>query len=93
MVAAAAGAVWWSYHYSEARRHWNQAQLALKDENPELAREHLAQCLRCWWNDRGDVRFLAAKAARRAGLLDEAEEHLSACENLPAGSVSRESLR
>jgi tetratricopeptide (TPR) repeat protein len=79
IVAAAGVVVAWSYHYSEARRHWQQARIALDQHDPEAARKHLAHCLRRWDAD-FDVRFAAAQAARLARQLDEAEEHLTVCE-------------
>lgn len=78
-VAAAALAAWWSYRYSEARAHFRAAQSAMQKDDLEAARHEIAHCLP-WWNDRFEVRILAAQAARRAGYLDEAEEHLSFCE-------------
>jgi predicted Zn-dependent protease len=79
IVAAASSAVVWSYHYSEARHHWQQARIAFDQHDPEAARQHLAHCLRRWGAD-FDVRFAAAQAARLSRRLDDAEEHLTVCE-------------
>jgi tetratricopeptide (TPR) repeat protein len=66
--------LWAEYHYRAAQRALTRHDLA-------QARAHLALCLRVWPNS-ADVHFLAARAARRAGAYDEAEQHLRAYERL-----------
>jgi tetratricopeptide (TPR) repeat protein len=87
-LLAAGGAV--AGKYLRANSHLRAARQALEGNDIPAAREHLAECLKVW-PARADVRFLAARAARRAGALDEAEQHLIACENSPA--VSADDLR
>jgi tetratricopeptide (TPR) repeat protein len=53
----------------------------------EQARAHLQACL-CVWPKDARVHLLAARAARRMGVLDEAEEHLTACQ--ASGGVTDE---
>jgi tetratricopeptide (TPR) repeat protein len=54
------------------------AEAALAQCDFDQAREHVAGCLRLRPRDAG-LHLLAAQAARRAGLLDEAKQHLDAC--------------
>jgi tetratricopeptide (TPR) repeat protein len=61
--------------------HWHAAQVALERYQVDEARSHLASCLRAW-PDSPRVRLLAARAARLAGAFEEAEQQLSACEDL-----------
>jgi tetratricopeptide (TPR) repeat protein len=68
-----AGSQFWAvYHFRAARK-------ALDHYHPLEAGEHLQACLRIWPND-PDVLFLAARAARCAGLFDDAEEFLNRCQ-------------
>lgn len=55
--------------------HARAADRAIERWDFDEARAHLAVCLEVW-PDSGPTRFLAARTARRAGRLDEAEEHL-----------------
>jgi tetratricopeptide (TPR) repeat protein len=80
VLAAAAGAA----GFVGARRHlahqqWQEAQAALEGGDVEQARVFLGECLRVWPADT-DVRLLAARAARQAEAYEEAEGHLTACE-------------
>ncbi len=76
LLAAAgawAGACWWTSTHLQAARE------ALARQRPELARRHLKRCLQVWPGS-VEVRLLAAQAARRLDLDEEAEWHLTACE-------------
>jgi len=64
--------LWAGYHFRAARK-------ALDRYHTLEAGEHLQNCLRVWPND-PDVLFLAARAARRAGRYDDAEEFLNRCQ-------------
>ena len=55
--------------------HARAAQKAIDRWEFDEASQHLAVCLTVW-KDSASTRFLAARTARRAGHLDEAEEHL-----------------
>ena len=90
LIAGAAVLCVWSYFHSQASFHWQAAERALELQDAEAACDHLEHCL-LWWNGRYDVRFQAARAARLAGRLDQAEEHLTYCERL-AGSAPEERL-
>jgi tetratricopeptide (TPR) repeat protein len=78
----AAAAAWWSLRQAQARHHWNEAERALDRQDPQSARVHLGHCL-SWWRRRLDVHLLAARAARLADQYEEAEEHLTFCEQFP----------
>jgi tetratricopeptide (TPR) repeat protein len=59
--------------------HFRAAQRALERRDFSAARAHLTSCLTVW--PRGArSHFLAARAAWRSGLHDEAEEHLAVCQ-------------
>jgi predicted Zn-dependent protease len=61
--------------HARAWYHLRQARAALARWHPEEARSHLAVCLGTW-PGRGDVRLLAARAARQVGAAEEAEHHV-----------------
>jgi tetratricopeptide (TPR) repeat protein len=61
-----------------AQRHRSLAEQALARRDLTGALEHLKLCLRVWPTS-SETHFLAARTARRAGLYDEAEEHLRLC--------------
>src|SRR5262249_20453409 len=69
---------WGSYHYRAG-----QALLARREFFQ--AREHWACCLRLWPRD-PRLHLLAAQTARRGGLIAEAEEHLTRCQQLQGAS-------
>lgn len=75
LLAGLAAAGWLGLQWLSARRHLHAAEAALVQHDPDTARMHLALCLE-YWPRRADVHLLAARAARRAGQYDEAEEHL-----------------
>jgi len=66
--------LWAAYHLRAARKD-------LDRYHTQEAGDHLQACLRVWPND-ADVLFLAARAARRAGQFDYAEEFLARCQEL-----------
>jgi predicted Zn-dependent protease len=71
VVALAAPQLWAWYHLRAARA-------ALERYDNAAARGHLRQCLRVWPNSL-PARLLAARAARRDGAYEEADEHLDRC--------------
>jgi tetratricopeptide (TPR) repeat protein len=82
--------------YLEPGRHYRRALSALERRDFEEARQHLARCLEACPRD-SRYEFLAARAARRSGNLEEAEAHLFACQRLeetfgatPAGDTKLE---
>jgi predicted Zn-dependent protease len=70
--------------YFVARAHYRAAQQALDRHEWSQARSQLQACLRTW-PDKPAVHLLAARAARRLERLEEAKEHLDACERLQGG--------
>jgi tetratricopeptide (TPR) repeat protein len=64
-----------------AAYHFRAAAAALARYHYEEAGEHLGACLLVWPND-PDVLFLAARAARRAGLHDQADAFLTRVQEL-----------
>jgi tetratricopeptide (TPR) repeat protein len=62
--------------------HYEAGQDALERRAFAEAREHAAVCLAVWPND-ARVRLLAARAARRSGLLEEARQQLDRCPPSP----------
>jgi tetratricopeptide (TPR) repeat protein len=61
---------------ARALYHARAADRAIARGQFDEALDHLAVCLKVW-PDRASTRFLAARTARRAGRLDEAERHLT----------------
>jgi tetratricopeptide (TPR) repeat protein len=62
-----------------AEYHFRAAQRALQRRDFAQARAHLGPCLKVW--PRGArTHFLAARAAWRTGLYDEADEYLAVCQ-------------
>src|SRR6266496_6456045 len=78
---AASAGIWWWHGQRQLQAHWQAAQAALDRHDCWRAQEELQPCLRGWGN-RLEVRLLAARAARLADALDEAEDHLTQCERL-----------
>jgi tetratricopeptide (TPR) repeat protein len=62
-----------------ARQHYRAAEQALERRDPRQAGRDLDACLQVWPDDPA-AHLLAARAARLAGDLDRAEEHLHACQ-------------
>ncbi len=75
LILGAAGVNLWAWrHFREGNRLVEQQQFA-------KAYPHYAQCLGVWrWS--AATHFLAGRTARRAGLYQEAEQHLAECEQL-----------
>jgi tetratricopeptide (TPR) repeat protein len=87
LLAALLGWAGYRAHgYVEARSHFRAAQQALGRQEWSEARGHLDECLRSW-PDSPAVHLLAARALRRLGLPDEAEEHLDGCRRHSAGET------
>jgi len=84
-AASAAGAphLWAWYHFRAGRS-------ALERYHAEEAHTHLNACLKVWPQS-GQTQLLAARAARRVGLFNEAAEHLEKCQRL-LGSSSPDRL-
>jgi tetratricopeptide (TPR) repeat protein len=76
------GGAWYLGRQVWADHHFRAAQLALKRRDFAAAGDHLAVCLRVWPRDLA-AHVLAARAARRAGDLAEAERRLDHCAGLP----------
>ncbi len=82
LVALGLGAAgWWGYREFALDRHWQAAQAALELHDGWRAYEELQPCLLAW-GDRQEILLVAARAARLAGALDDAEAHVAACERL-----------
>jgi tetratricopeptide (TPR) repeat protein len=64
-----------------AAYHLRAARAALARYHTAEAGEHLRACMRVWPND-PEVLFLAARAARRSGLFDDADGLLARCQEL-----------
>src|SRR5262245_3366472 len=75
LVIALAVAGWWGYGQVVAWRHFSAAEAALAREDPQGASEHLEACIAAWPSS-GQVRFLAARAARHEGRWTEAGRRL-----------------
>jgi tetratricopeptide (TPR) repeat protein len=69
------GAQLWAAYHLRAARH------DLARYHPAEAGDHLDVCLRVWPDD-PEVLFLAARAARRSGLFDAAEDFLNRTQEL-----------
>jgi len=69
--------------FIEPRARWQAAQVAIDRRDFSEAITHLKACVRAWPDD-VPTHFLLARTERRAGKLDEAEEHLVACQRLMA---------
>jgi predicted Zn-dependent protease len=82
---------WWGGRQLWARYHLRAAEQRLERYDFPEAVEHLERCLSIWPHSAA-VRLQAARAARRADLLDRAEEHLAECEKAgvtPATGLER----
>jgi predicted Zn-dependent protease len=69
--------------FIEPRARWQAAQVAIDRRDFSEAITHLKACAHAWPDD-VPTHFLLARTERRAGKLDEAEEHLVACQHLMA---------
>jgi predicted Zn-dependent protease len=82
LVVLAAFLGWEGYQYSRYRRaraQFEAAQQALEQHAWADAQQHLEASLRGWPHNPA-AHLLAARAARRLELLDEAQRHLDACQ-------------
>jgi tetratricopeptide (TPR) repeat protein len=77
--------LWASYHFRAARQSLEQRDFAAADA-------HLHLCLAVWGDD-GASHLLAARCARRAGRLDEAERHLARCRKVEGAALEAALLR
>jgi tetratricopeptide (TPR) repeat protein len=90
LIVLAAFLCWGGYQggrYLWARVHFHAAQQALEQRAWAKAQKHLEACLRAWPHSPA-VHLLAARAARRLELLDQAEQHLKACQNSEAEEIN-----
>jgi predicted Zn-dependent protease len=97
LAACLGGAGYWVGRDLTAQAHFRAARQSLALRKWSEARTHLTACLRTW-PDRAEAHLLAARAARRLGLLEEAEERLETCghlqgEETPEVQVERALLR
>jgi tetratricopeptide (TPR) repeat protein len=84
LILAAAGVNLWAW------RHFREANRLVEKQQFAKAYAHYTPCLQVWrWS--ASTHFLAARTARRAGLYEEAEQHLKECEQLQ-GDASGASL-
>jgi Flp pilus assembly protein TadD len=83
-IVLLAGALVGAWRY--AVHQWQAAQVALKQDRPQEARERLRLCLRVWFRS-PEVHLLAARAARLTGDLAAAEAHLNRCIELQDGAT------
>ena len=74
-------ASWWGWRWLSAESSLRAARQALERRDFASARHHLAAYLAFRPHD-ASAHFLAARTARRAGLLEEAQRHLEQCERL-----------
>src|SRR5216683_1519015 len=81
-IAGQQGYAYWRVHRLRAA-----AAEAVAHFDFDKAREHLAVLLELRPSDAG-LRLFAAQTARRAGFLNEAEEHLNAYHSLPGRSAA-----
>jgi predicted Zn-dependent protease len=72
----------WGGRQGWALYHFEAAEKAVAQRQFREAADHLRKCLLVWPDD-PETNLLAARTARRAGLLDEAAGRLAACERLP----------
>jgi tetratricopeptide (TPR) repeat protein len=83
LLLALLGTQWWASY------HLRAAQAALRLARLDQARDHVAQCLRVW-PDHFDACLLAAQVARRAEDYEEAERHLTRCQEQRGGGLPEE---
>ncbi len=81
MALGVGAAAWWGYGQYRLQQHWQAAQDAIEHHDAWTAYDELRPCLSAW-SERAEVLLAAARAARLAGMIDDAEAHLTACERL-----------
>jgi tetratricopeptide (TPR) repeat protein len=69
---------WYGGRQAWGAYHWRRAREAADRRDFMAALDHLARC-RALWPASAEVYLESARAARRAGRLDEAEDFLHAC--------------
>jgi tetratricopeptide (TPR) repeat protein len=80
LALGAAGVNLWAWY------QLREADRLAEGQRFSQAFAHYARCLRVWrWS--ASTHFQAARAARRARMYPEAEEHLAACEALQGGNA------
>jgi tetratricopeptide (TPR) repeat protein len=72
---------WWWHGQRQLQHQLHAAQAALDRHDCWRALAEVQPCLRAW-GARLEVRLLAARAARLADALDEAEDHLTICQRM-----------
>src|SRR5262245_40142312 len=77
LLAALGLGGWWAGRQLWALHHFRAAEGALAARRFADARTHLDICLQVWPHSQ-QARLLAARAARCAGLREEAEQHFRA---------------
>lgn len=82
------GGVFVSFH-GWAWYHFAAGQHALKDHQNESALAHLKQCRRVWSRSTQAL-LLSARAERRLGQFDKAEQHLDECRKIAGSDISEE---
>jgi tetratricopeptide (TPR) repeat protein len=80
-LALLAAAGWFGWPQALGWYHWRTAQQDLERHDFAAASAHFGACAHVWPHSIA-VRLAAARAARKAGLLDQADEHLGACQRL-----------
>ncbi len=80
-LALGVAGLWHFWRSRQAKNHFETAQLDLGQHHYESAYRHALAAAE-FWPRRGDVRFLAARACRRAERPDEAKAHLDAAREL-----------
>jgi Tfp pilus assembly protein PilF len=91
LLAVFVGGAYLGGRHLWAWRHSAAAEAALARRDFSAAREHLARCLEVWPNS-PRTHLLAARAARQAGALEEAEQHLAACQRLLGDATEETTL-
>lgn len=71
--------------------HFRAGRSALEQYHTEKSRQHLGRCLGVW-SSSSQTHLLARRAARRAGDVAAAEEHLRACQRLRRGADDETAL-
>jgi tetratricopeptide (TPR) repeat protein len=74
-------AIWQLAPPAQALWHFRRGQVAFARYRNQEALRHLERALKTWPDDE-ETRILAARAARRTGQFDQAEQHLRYCQRL-----------
>jgi tetratricopeptide (TPR) repeat protein len=77
------GGAYLAYVNFSALSEWDRAKEALEVGDYQQAKEHLQRCVaHSYWSQSGEAHFLLARAHRRLGEFDEANEQLDEAEKL-----------